>query len=77
MKSVLRTDEILLCRMQYAPRMKSLRRCVDGFPFTRALRGFHLPATAGDFTVHLHDFTFLVLHPACKAAFRNIRPADG
>lgn len=55
MKSVLRTGEILPCRMQYAPRVKSLRRWVDGFPFTRAKQGFHLPATAGDFTVRMHD----------------------
>lgn len=55
MKSVLRAGEILPCRMQYAPRVKSLRRWVDGFPFTRAKQGFHLPATAGDFTVRMHD----------------------
>ena len=55
MKSVLRTGEILPCRMQYAPRVKLLRRWVDGFPFTRAKQGFHLPATAGDFTVRMHD----------------------
>ena len=55
MKSVLRTGEILPCRMQYAPRVKSLRRWVDGFPFTQAKQRFHLPATAGDFTVRMHD----------------------